>query len=277
MKFSRGTSAVLAVCVALAVGLLSGAGFAAKSKAKASVKPSGSKVSVPGYMIKGSAVVQGRTFYKTDVPENSLAGIKLGRPAKDILAKWGNPSRTTVGSVRAEVANVPRPGGPAYIPAGGNIGNPLMEDFGPYLNPGGGLPTLPGLTPPGAPSTGAPPGTSGGESGMLTQDEVTWTYDLPNGITLEFIITDGTITQITVGGTGPWSLSKTRVGLQLGDTYKLVLWVCGYPESQKYVGRFLRVGYVDKSRALYTLVNNKVVGITIAMVPTELKQTAQGQ
>ena len=135
----------------------------------------------------------------------------------------------------------------------------------------GEMPQLGGYSPPGA--AAPPPDVLGGASSgtsILSSEEVTCTYDLENGITLEFIITDGLVTQITVGGQGPWGLSKTRTGLQLGDTYKLALWVCGYPESQKYAGRFLRLSYVNKSRALYTLLNKKIVGITIAMVPSEL-------
>jgi hypothetical protein len=135
--------------------------------------------------------------------------------------------------------------------------------------PMAGLPGMPGMPAPGGVAPVQPQAT-GGTTSVLTQEEVTWTYDLNNGITLEFIITDGLITQITVGGAGPWSLSKTRTGLQLGDTYKLALWVCGYPESQKYVGRFLRISYVNKNRALFTFLKNKLVGVTIAMVPTEL-------
>ncbi len=115
------------------------------------------------------------------------------------------------------------------------------------------------------------PGQTPGRAGILSQEEVTWTYDLPSGITLEFILTDGKITQITAGGVGPWVASKTRTGLELGDTYKLVLWVMGYPESQKYSGRFLRVSYVNSNRVLYTFLNKKVVGITIALVPEEIK------
>lgn len=246
--------------------------------------PATTKVSVPAAMIKGSAVTGGRAFYRTALPEDSLAGIRLGRPAKEILAKWGNPSRITVGmnSVQVQDQGVPSTAtGPAYIPPGGTLPSP----YGP---PGSSsLPGLPGPSPYGSPSEGlfnpgmptmpggmpGMPGTqpsTGGTTQVLSQEEVTWTYDLPNGITLEFIVTDGLITQITVGGVGPWGLSKTRTGLQLGDTYKLVLWVCGYPEKQNYAGRFLRVSYVEKNRALYTFLNNKLVGITIAMVPNEL-------
>lgn len=224
---------------------------------------SSSKISVPASMIKGSAVVSGRAFYKSSVPENSLAGIRLGRQAKEILARWGNPSRITVGQAQGEVAVSPTMGGPAYTPPSGGQYNPLatgLSAVGGML----GLPQLPGLgqSPQPMPQT---PATQ-----VLTEEEVTWTYDLTNGITLEFIITDGLITQITVGGSEPWGLSRTRTGIQLGDTYKLVLWVGGYPESQKYVGRFLRVSYVNKNRALFTFLNKKLVGITIAMVPSEL-------
>ena len=225
-----------------------------------------SKISVPASMLKGSAVPSGRAFYKSVIPENNLAGIRLGRPAKEILARWGNPSRITVGESQGEIAVPPTNSGPAYAPPSGQYGS-LTAGIGAIGNMLG-LPQLPGL----GGSQGMPqPGPSGGtQTQTLTEEEVTWTYDLANGITLEFIITDGLITQITVGGSEPWGLSRTRMGIQLGDTYKLVLWVGGYPESQKYVGRFLRVSYVNKNRALFTFLNKKLVGITIAMVPSEL-------
>lgn len=244
-----------------------------------------SKIYVPAKIIKGAAVTKGRAFYKTGVPENSLAGIRLGRGARDILAKWGNPSRITVGSPQSEDQAAASEGGPAYtsaLPVSGGAYNPyasaasgvnmaasMLGYQNSVIGTGSTLPALPGVTMPGeAGSSQSQP--NGGSSAALTEEEVTWTYDLQNGITLEFIITDGLITQITVGGAGPWHLSKTRSGLQLGDTYKLALWVCGYPENQKYVGRFLRASYVNKNRALYTFLKNKLVGVTIAMVPTEI-------
>jgi hypothetical protein len=233
----------------------------------------GHKVSVPAGILKGSAVASGRAFYKTNVPEDSLAGIRLGRDAKEILAKYGHPSRITLGTSESEQAGQGTPSGPAYTPptanpyaalgaAAGMMGMPGMPGM---PNPG----ALPGLPSLGQPGAGAMPGQQAHP--VLSEEEVTWTYDLPSGITLEFIITDGKITQITVGGVGPYKASMTRTGLQLGDTYKLVLWVCGYPEKQSYSGRFLRVSYVNSNRALYTFLNKKVVGITIALVPEELK------
>lgn len=247
--------------------------------AKKHAAAGGNKVRVPTFILKGAAVMAGRAFYSSRVPEDALANIRLGREAREILARWGNPTRVTVGSTEAQVPTgaAPTQAGPAYIPQLSGYGS-MSQGLGLTssllgMQRPGGLPALPGLGgPPGTTSGGAQSGgdTGGGETKTLEQEEITWTYDLANGITLEFIITDGLITQITVGGMGPWGLSKTRTGLQLGDTYKLVLWVCGYPESQKYVGRFLRASYVSKSRVLYTFLNKRLVGITIAMVESEL-------
>ncbi len=290
----RSTAAVALAC-ALAVGTSCSVLGATKTKAKAKVTPAPSlaayglsKLYVPASMVKGSLVTTGRAFYRSSQPESTLAGIRLGRSANTILAKWGNPTRITTGAAEAEVAEIPAPSpsGPNYIPPGG--GSP-MGAFGEGLNKAASilglqnspLPSLGGYEAPGMPPMpGGMPGqmgpggtTTAPQTKMLRQEEVTWTYDLPNGITLEFIITDGLITQITVGGEGPWALSKTRTGLQLGDSYKLVLWVCGFPkEPQRYVGRFLRVSYVDTNRVLFTFLNKKLVGVTIAMVPNELLQ-----
>jgi hypothetical protein len=254
----RSLAIVWAAVLVLVVGSL-GTCLAAKAKVTVS-KASSGKVYVSPQMIKGSLVTGGRAFYAPTVYESTLANIRLGRPAKEVLVKWGNPTRITLGSVQGEAPKAQMPSASIpYAPPGGL----------PFLDPMGGLPGLPGLPAPGMPgSPGAP--SSGGESASLRQEEVTWTYDLINGITLEFIITEGLVTQITVGGVGPWGLSKTRTGLQLGDTYKLVLWVCGYPESQRFVGRFLRVSYVDKSRVLFTFLDRKAVGVTIALVPQEI-------
>jgi hypothetical protein len=250
-----------AVCAAVFVLMSISLGSCLAAKAKVTVRraPS-SKVYVSPRMIAGSALTKGRAFYRPTVYESTLAGIRLGRPAKEVLVKWGNPTRITLGSVQGQAPTQQPVLGIPYAPSGG----------APFLEPNvGGLPGLPGLPAPGTSGAPAAP-SSGGESTSLRQEEVTWTYDLQNGITLEFIITEGTVTQITVGGIGPWGLSKTRTGLQLGDTYKLVLWICDYPESQRFVGRFLRLSYVDKSRVLFTLLDKKVVGVTIALVPTEI-------
>lgn len=275
--FRKASAAVVGVALILSLGTTCNSA----TKKKAVVRVSTGRVSVPGNILMGSTVTGGRAFYASRVPEDSLGGIRLGRPAKEVLSRWGNPSRITVGITESlgpqGGAVQPMPGIPYTPPQTGAFGgglsagvNRAAEMMG-RLNPpmSGEMPGLPGYN---APGMTTPPlaDTTGGGASILTSEECTWTYDLQNGITLEFILTDGLVTQITVGGQGPWGLSKTRTGLQLGDTYKLVLWVCGYPETQKYAGRFLRLSYVNKSRALYTLLNKKLVGITIAMVPSEL-------
>jgi hypothetical protein len=274
MVTNRRTSAVRAgLVVALTLALV-----IACVAAKKTVKVSSGTVNVPSNIRQGSVVTGSRAFYSPRLPEDVLASIRLGRPAKEVLSKWGNPSRITVGSTQSQgpgqnvspvVPGIPytppqsNPFGTG-ISAGVNQAASMLGLQNPPMGNLSDLPGLGGMNPPGQPN---PQGNNGP---TLTSEEITWTYDLQNGITLEFIITDGLVTQITVGGQGPWGLSKTRTGLQLGDTYKLVIWVCGYPENQRYAGRFLRTSYVNKSRALYTFLNKKLVGITIAMVPSEL-------
>ena len=283
MLIHRRSSALktgLSIALALVVATSCGAATHKKASAKKAVPVKTGKVAVPGNIVSGSAVAGGRAFYAPKLPEDALAGIRLGRPAKEVLKKWGNPSRITVGTTRSEGPQngAPVAAGIPYTPpqtgafpgdaaSAVNLAAQLMGRNPAINDPMAGLPGMPGGPAPAA-ATVQPSQTSSD----ITSEEVTWTYDLQNGITLEFIVTDGLVTQITVGGQGPWNLSKTRTGLQLGDTYKLVLWVCGYPENQRYAGRFLRTSYVNKSRALYTFLNKKLVGITIAMVPSELAQ-----
>ena len=261
-----------AVKLGLAVGLALAFTATCAVAAKKPVSSGTGRVNVPGNIQQGSVLAKGRVFYAPRLPEDTLAGIRLGRPAKEVLSKWGNPSRITIGIMQSQAAqqNAPVIPGIPYTPPQTNIFGSGLQTTG-FNQP---LPNLPGLN---APGFTPPPGaqvapTVNSGPGTITSEEITWTYDLQNGITLEFIITDGLVTQITVGGQGPWGLSKTRTGLQLGDTYKLVLWVCGYPENQRYAQRFLRVSYVNKSRALYTFLNKKLVGVTIAMVPEQLQQ-----
>ncbi|MBP5094283.1 MAG: hypothetical protein J6332_09580 [Abditibacteriota bacterium] len=230
--------------------------------AAGSVNAAPARLSIPNNIMKGAAITSGRSFYSTNVPEDKLAGIKLGRKAQDVLKLWGNPTRISVARTSTSYeAN----DAVTATPAAGNMTAAMAASF-PQLAGKGGLPGLTGALPKAA----APAADSVATVTVTGQEEVTWAYDLRNGITLEFIITDGLVTQITMGGVTPWTFSKTRTGLMLGDTYKLVLYVCGYPENQNYAGKFLRASYVNKSRVLYTFLDKKLVGITIAMVPTDL-------
>jgi hypothetical protein len=91
------------------------------------------------------------------------------------------------------------------------------------------------------------------------------TYELVKGPTLEFIITDGRVAQITVSGF-KWAGSKTAKGVSLGDDYKKTLLTYGYPDKHERVGNYLRIGYLQKSNILFTLRDDRtIVGITIGL------------
>ncbi|MDO8585451.1 MAG: hypothetical protein Q7T82_00240 [Armatimonadota bacterium] len=206
--------------------------------------------------------------------ERQLAGITLGAQMTVALKRYGNPTRISVGNNSGPGSVAGSPGAPS--PAGmmrGGAGRDLspFAGLGAGLGPGalpglssvGGMPgTAPmplGLLPgvPGAPGTGAneqPPGS----------DDIRWTYELPKGKTVEFIVNDGLISQITVSGSKAFEGVKTSKGVTIGDNYKKVLMSYGYPDKQEYVGRYLRVGYLERSNIMFTLRDSKtVVGITI--------------
>lgn len=242
---------------------------------------------VPVTILKGSALLKGRAFYRTSMSENSLAGIKLGRKASEVLLKWGNPTRITLSGGQTAAPAAAATGGMPGMGMGGGAGMPGMPGMpgmgagmpGMGMGGGAGMPGIPGMgagmpgmgMPGMGMGAGAPGAAPAASSSNLSSNEVVWTYDLANGITIEFVISENVVTQITVGGVGPWGPSRTRMGLQLGDTYKLVIWVAGYPENQEFSGRFLRLSYVTRSRVLFTLDKNKVVGVTIALDPNNVR------
>lgn len=164
--------------------------------------------------------------------EMSLAGIKLGSSGSLVLKRFGDPTRITVGSVSVGVINaepaavsqgLPGPGtaiGPP-APYGARFPGPGGAPATYYGGQGGAIGRLPpygDLVAPGeAPNYAAPPsaavaGPGGTQPGQqtLTEEQVTWTYDLPDGIIAEFIISgSGLVVQITVGGGRPYALSQT--------------------------------------------------------------------
>lgn len=219
--------------------------------------------------------------------ERKLAGIKLSSPAETILKKYGNPTRVTVGTFTSGGVN-PNAGAPQGMPGtqqqpgmfGQTLGamNQMGQTYQGYLNDamgaggntGGALPGLQGLPAPGMspgmPVPGMPePGVQQPTQPVIVEQQVTWTYDLKDGTTLEFIISEsGRVIQITVGGDQPFALSKTTKGIKLGDYYKDVIYQYGYPERQQTAGRFLIADYRDKHRCLFVFLGKKLVGITIA-------------
>ena len=81
-------------------------------------------------------------------------------------------------------------------------------------------------------------------------------------------MTDGIVTSITAVGKGPYTPSRTRMGLELGDSYRLALLVAGFPETQISESRFIIARYPQK-RATLTFDRNKLVGINVAIEADE--------
>ena len=206
-------------------------------------------------------------------PEREIAGITLGRPAVAVLKKYGNPTRVIVGAVsrgagalEAQITAAPELGPSRGVSMPGTLGG--LSGL-PDIFRSGAMPGVPMSLPSGPTTPGYAPGTPAtGEEGA-TEQQVTWRYEFPSGITLDFVISaGGSVAQITVAGRTPWPLSKTARGIKLGASYKDVLFKYGFPESHETLGSFLRTSYLNKYRALFTFLGKDLVGITIAL-PSE--------
>lgn len=213
--------------------------------------------------------------------ETSLAGISLGSKASIVLRKYGNPTRINVETVQAAVAmpkggaiqppTATRPGPTSPYPVPGTYAPSMEGAYSPYPVPPmtpAGLPPYGGMNAPGMPSYPGQPGAPGQDQGqqIIAQQEVTWTYELPKGDNIEMIISeDGRVKQITVSGNIAWLGSKTAKGVKIGDDYKSVVLKYGYPEGHIFEGGFLRAEYKDKSHCVFTFLDKKVVGVTIAL------------
>jgi len=206
--------------------------------------------------------------------ERRLAGVSLGDKASSVLKKYGNPDRIVIGTAAAPAAGF----GGAPVGLGGGTMPPGEPGMGPMpvaspfagLAPGalpglssvGGMPGTMPMVSPMSPMPGAP----GSESGAAEPEDVRWTYLLPKGgPTIEVIVSEDVVAQITVSGR-KWASARTAKGVTLGDNYKKVLITYGYPDKHEYAGNYLRVGYLQKSNIMFTLRDSKtVVGITIGL------------
>ena len=213
--------------------------------------------------------------------ETTLAGIRLGAPGSDVLRRYGNPTRITVGYVAMGGDQQGQPGAPGTAPGAQPPGNALgpLGALGGYYNTAGSLandPNAPILPPMGGLGMpGMPPGMGGGmipgqpdqgQQAPNTEQQITWSYDRPGGTTIEFIISDkGLIVQITAGGNGNFALAKTSKGVKFGTSYKDVVLKYGFPEGHTKIGKFVRASYADKDHVLFTFMKEKVVGITVAL------------
>ena len=187
------------------------------------------------------------TAHIASAAELQLAGIKLGRSAMTIIQKFGNPNDIRIGAV-AQDQQSPNAGMPS----------PMM----------GGMPGMEGM-PGGFP--GQMPSDMSGAPGAPTvvkkrAPELTWIYRFPKNKTLEFIVSpDGRVMQIGAYA-AEWPNVRTSKGITFGSTYKDLLAKYGFPESHQQVNIQLIARYPDKQRAIFVLVGQTVVGMTIGLM-----------
>ena len=165
-----------------------------------------------------------------------------------IIQKFGNPNDIRIGAVAQDQQS---PNAPMPSPMMG--GMPGMEG-------------LPGQMPsdmsagPGAPMSGMPTMTK------KRAPELIWIYRFPKNRTLEFIISpDGRVMQIAAYA-AEWPNVRTSKGITFGSTYKDLLTKYGFPESHERSNIQLMARYPDKQRAVFVMVGQTVVGITIGLM-----------
>lgn len=203
--------------------------------------------------------------------ERALAGVKIFSTTSAVLQKYGNPSQVIVGlptltaaggasSTGTSGASPAAPGGaPGALPPLGGIVNSVL----------GGIPSeLGGQGVPGGaamPAASASSGTPGSSATGADNGEVTWVYDRPGGLGLEFTMSsDGRVIQIRA--TGSKGSVRTAKGIGLGDGYGKVIGKYGYPELQDQQGVILNAHYEEKAHATFQFYNQRLVGIIVAAV-----------
>ncbi len=242
-------------------------------------------------------------------PERSLAGIVIGRPASQIFAKYGNPTRVQVdtftpgasqfGGAPGEAGQAGMPGQPGFnFPSPTGVGLPMSPTGGGLEAPppptGGAMPgptalggalggsnlanlasslfggMMTGPTP--TPGMGVPGGFGmpGGQQGpQLPRRAITrYFYDYASGPALVFTVGHkGLVEQIDAFAPWPWSPARTSRGINVGATYTQVVAKYGFPDSQRQnPDGTLVMDYSEKASCAFTLLNGRVVGVSVALV-----------
>ncbi len=207
------------------------------------------------------------TAVSTDTPGAAMPGMApmgggAALPGMPPLAGGALPGMPPVtgGMTGAMPGLAPMTGGalPGMPPVTGGMTGAM-----PGLAPMTGA--MPGMAPmtDGMPGMTAPGGTS---ASVSTATEVTWIYRFSNNRTLECVINpQGKIIQVSGFG-GSWPGLSTAKGLKVGNSYKDVIRIYGWPKSHEIQGNSLIVKYPDTHRILFTMIDQRVVGITIALM-----------
>lgn len=237
-------------------------------------------------------------------PERSLAGVKIGGPAWQVLKIYGTPTRVDTstftpgfdqnqmgamaGATASTMGGLPSPtqfnlpASPlgatpdaAPMPAPGtaptNLAGALNNVFGNqtgglFGQTPGGLGGLGGLPASGAMAAGAATGQPQFAPRAITK----YYYDYPTGPSLVFTIgRKGLVEQIDAFAPWPWKASQTGRGINVGATYKKVVSLYGYPDSQRQnPDGTLVMDYSEKAHVAFTLMGSKlkVVGVSVALV-----------
>lgn len=216
-------------------------------------------------------------------PERVLAGVAIGRPAIQVLRKYGNPTRiesklfTPPADQAGSSTGSPEGGLPSAAAFGlpAAPGMPTPESIPPPA-PGGNLSgALGGLFGPQPATPGAslnafnPFGGVGTQQPTVSPRALTkYYYDYATGPSLVFTVGQkGLVEQIDAFAPWPWSPAKTSRGINVGASYKQVISQYGFPNDQRTNSDgTLLMDYRDKTHCAFTLLLGRVVGVSVALV-----------
>jgi hypothetical protein len=140
----------------------------------------------------------------------------------------------------------------------------------PGMGGSAGMPGI-GAEGPGMPGMGGPGAAAGGAeaNGEQAEYEATWWYhDRTNGLHRSFLFNkDGRVIQVQEYGYDKnHKGGKTRLGVGLGSSLNQVLRTYGWSNDGSNEGRNMIMRYGGEDKIAFQLVNNVVVGITVAVV-----------
>jgi hypothetical protein len=205
--------------------------------------------------------------------EHSLAGVKIFTTAKALLMKFGTPTTivTSGGGGGGGAAASPFGNGGSSQPFPGGGGN-MQGGMPPWMQ-GGNMQGGRGMPGGGADDNGPMGGQQnasapiGNSPNIVAQQpgEVTWIYDRPNGVELQFTL-DATGRVIQIRATGARDGVTTAKNVSLGASYQTIIDKYGWPESQSQQSGILTTMYVQRSHVAFQFYDNRLVGIVVAAV-----------